>query len=147
MRGNQAVKLLDEVLIRLAPELPTGVHVGLTPHRKWISLQRWTDESTLIGSQYLTPSADGESASMGGLHVPSLSPWVPFLPRRLKAKLTAQQAVEVALQVAFSEALGGRELDFDVRMTTDAVGVHASYRPLDAAKPRVQLAPLSWALF
>ena len=149
MRGAQAQRLMDEVLSRLEPELPSGVRVAVTAHRKWISLQRRTDDSTLVGTYYVTPSPDGESASIEELDLPSLSPWVPFLPRKLKAKLTAQQAVESALEVAFSERLGssGPELHFDVQMSADDAGVSVSYQPLDAARPRVQLAPLPWNLF
>jgi hypothetical protein len=40
MTGRQAEDLMRAVLDRLGPHLPAGIHVQVTCHAKWITLQR-----------------------------------------------------------------------------------------------------------
>jgi hypothetical protein len=108
LRGARAQDLIAEVLLRLDPWLPPGVRVEMTRHNKWLSLQRFAPGSERVGPLVMTPGPDGHSGHGGVTGGPGVGPWIPFLPKRLRAKLTAQDAVETVLDVAYDTGPGAR---------------------------------------
>jgi hypothetical protein len=126
LTGPEAQSLLSEVLDRIRPHLPAGVCVEMLPHKKW---------TTLAGT-----ASGGYARTVRGIGAPS------FFPRRARAKLTAQHAVETVLEVAYWKAgMSGRsgEQDFDVRAVVTGDEVSVTYRP-PVADPdaRVELPPI-----
>jgi hypothetical protein len=150
LRGARAQDLVAEVLLRIDPLLPPGVRVEMTRHHKWLSLQRSAPDSKRVGPLIMTPGPDGHSGHAGMTGVPGIGPWIPFLPKRLRAKLTAQDAVETVLDVAYDADTAARpgSTDFAVRATVDGDVVRVSYLPPGGIEPdqRIQIDPIPIAL-
>jgi hypothetical protein len=120
LTGPRAQALLSEVLDRIRPYLPAGIRVEMLPHKKW---------TTLAGN-----SGGGYGTTIRGITSPA------FLPRRTRAKVTAQRAVEIVLEVAYRTADGVQQpLDVRAVLTGDEVSV--SYLP-PGAGARVDLPPI-----
>jgi hypothetical protein len=150
LRGARAQDLIAEVLLRLDPWLPPGVRVEMTRHEKWLSLQRSAPGGQRVGPLIVTPGADGQSGHGGVTGVPGVGPWIPFLPNRLRAKLTAQDAVETVLDVAYDTGPGARpdSTDFAVQARVDGDVVRVSYLPPGGIEPdqRIEIDPIPMTL-
>lgn len=145
IRGERAQNLVDELLVRLGPYLPPGITVEMARHKKWLSLQRVEPGSERFGPFVVNPGHGERVIAHGGVvGVPGVGPWVPFLPKRLRVKLTVQDALETVLGVAYTD--GPRDdIDFAVHVTVDGAWARASYLPPGGYDPadRVRLAPLA----
>jgi hypothetical protein len=148
IRGVDAQRLLAEVLLRLEPLLPAGVRVELTSHSKWTTLQRVTDESVFIGPVSVSTGANGKSIQAHTTSVPALGAWIPLLPRKLSARLTARNAVETVLDVAYQLSPGEKEPDFAVQARAEGEWILVSYLRSEGQDPvrRVAIEPLPLAL-
>src|SRR4051794_34718919 len=93
MSAQATARLLTEVLIRLRPHVPDELDIEVTPHRKWTTLRRVDRFDDDLGRP--------QRGSTSGISVRSHRPWVPFLPRSLRRRLTAQSAVETVLDIAY----------------------------------------------
>jgi hypothetical protein len=127
LTGPEAQALLSAALDRIRPHLPAGVRVEMLPHEKW---------TTLAGT-----ANGGYARTVRGIGAPS------FFPRRTRAKLTAQHAVETVLEVAYwMPGMSGRggEQDFDVRAVVTGDEVSVSYRlpGADDLDARVELSSI-----
>jgi hypothetical protein len=168
MSAAATAQLLNDVLVRLRPHLPEGVDVEITPHGKWTSLQRVDVGSIKLGPLSMKVSSDGSGRPVAGTiaarAVRSLRPWVPFLPRGRRQRLTAQCAVEVLLDVAYDPSGGARsehgdsasdgwrfsfkdqaDIRFAVKAVTRSTGVAVSFRP-PTSQARVELTPIPFDL-
>jgi hypothetical protein len=94
MSAQATARLLTEVVARLRPHVPDELNIEVTPHRKWTTLRR--AELVVDGDR-----GRPQRGSISGITVRSLRPWVPFLPRNLRGRLTAQDAVETVLDIAY----------------------------------------------
>ena len=140
MSTQATARLLTEVLVRLRPHLPGELNIEVTPHHKWTTLRRVDHAEEDLGS--------AQRGSMSGISVRSLRPWVPFLPRSLRRRLTAQSAVETVLEIGYQghaiEEVSDRpgrfatSFDFEVRAVDRREGVVVSFRP-PASSARVEL--------
>jgi hypothetical protein len=148
VKGVRAQELIAAVLIRVDPHLPPGVHVGMTRHKKWLTLQRCAEGDIRVGPFSATPDAQGRPIHMGNSAVRALGAWIPFLPRQLSSRLAAQDAVETVLDVAYTvpgSNLGGIVCDVQARSDGDVVRI--SYRrPGDEADERIHLDPIPLSL-
>ena len=154
MSSLETARLLEDVLARLQAELPDHVGIEIKPHRKWTTLQRADNGAAKVGpikvSKYIDESGDPPSLVGAGVAVRSLRPWVPFMSRSLRRRLTAQSAVEIVLDLAYvpldrptSEEPHSKQqsLKFDVKAVDEPDGVVVSYRP-PGAPSRVTLSPI-----
>jgi hypothetical protein len=128
VNGVRAQNLLSEVLYGVRPHLPGDIRFEVVRHKKWTTLRRLT----------------GNAA--GAVTVRIIGPPIP-LPRRTSARLTAQDAVETVLSVAYwasGTPYKGAEQDFDVRAVVTGDAVSVSYRPpgADDLDARVELPPI-----
>jgi hypothetical protein len=147
--GVRAQELVAEVLLRINPQLPQGIEVEMTRHRKWLTLQRVAAGDMRVGPFSVTLGPDQTSGHTGKTAVRAVGAWIPFLPRKLRARLAAQDVVETVLEVAYAWTGGSfGELDCDVQARSDGDLVRVSYRRPDETDPtiRVELDPLPIAL-
>lgn len=116
MRGAKARRLLLQLLDAVAPALPADVTVEVSGsgQRCILTAQRAGAASGAV----LLGSITKMRAPLG------IGPWVPLLPRRLAARLTAIAALEM-IQDVVSTAHGWPwpDLGFDVHAADDAEGV------------------------
>jgi hypothetical protein len=146
--GPRAYRLLTHVLAAIGPHLPPGVHIKLTPHRRWTTLQRADDGSIDVGPLVMTTGYRGLPASSSGIVVRALGAWIPFLPRGLRRRLAAQNAAETLLDLAYQghDTRSGQVPDMGVRAVTRANGVTVSYTPPDHPDERIDLDPIPFEL-
>jgi hypothetical protein len=140
--GTRAYRLLEHVLAELEPHLPEGVHIEITPHRRWTTVQRSADAGPV--------TADGAdlSPSSYSIGVRALGTGLPVFPLDIRRRLAAQDAVETLLDVAYAN-LGSRTHDAPdmlVRAATHADGVLVSYTAPERPTDRVELGPIPFAL-
>lgn len=146
--GEPAYRLLTHILREAEPHLPAGVHIKITPHRRWTTLQRADDRSINGGPLITTTDERGRPRGSRACGVRGLGAWIPFLPRGLSRRITAQDAAEVVLELAYYDfdTRTDHRSDLRIRAETHPDGVIVSYSPPDHAQERVALGPIPNAL-
>lgn len=141
VRGAKARHLLLQLLDGVSTAVPTDVTVQVTGsgQRCILIAQRASPVTANV-----RPIGTVQVGSVTKLRAPlGIGPWVPFLPLRLAARLTAIAALEM-IQDVVSTAHGWPwpELGFDVHAATDEHGVavwfeDASGNVISAGKVRL----------
>lgn len=146
--GVRAYRLLTHVLAEIEPHLPTGVHIKITPHRRWTTLQRSDDGSINVGPLVMSTDEHGLPKSSRGIGVRGLGAWIPFLPGDLRRRLAAQDAAATLLDLAYEDPdrHSGDVPDMSVHATTTANGVTISYIPPDRPTERIELDSIPFGL-
>jgi hypothetical protein len=137
------------VLDLLQPHLPPGVHVKLTPHTRWTTIQRADDGSTDIDGIHVNVDEDARTFSASGSAVRGLGAWIPFLPPALRRRLAAQDAITTIVSVAFAGLDAKLPFIIDgltVEVSSTPEGVVGMYRLPDGSNSPVTLPPIPYGL-
>lgn len=154
MDAQGTARALIAVFEELRPHLPDGAGIKLSPRTKWTIVQRAdagsVDVEGLViqadrrDDQYGPPAAHGS-----GLSVRGLGPWVPFLPRSLRRRLAAQNALETLLGLFYDPDQGDgfhRSINYKVTTTVAGDEMTLSYTMPGTCTP-ITLGPLPGKLF
>jgi hypothetical protein len=93
VRGEEARSLLQRLLDAVADDLPTDVTVRITGEGRRCCLEAWRKPQVHKGVAVPAGEVTIVAAPFG------LGPWVPFLPRKTAARLTAADALELVQDV------------------------------------------------
>jgi hypothetical protein len=152
--GRRAGRVIVESARRISPHLPSGVRVDVSPGaRHSVVLRRYSESDRHLGAHFVVEEETSSGnhgrivASDAGIVVFAIGAWIPFLPRRLRARLAAQHAVELVLSVAYA-SMGEPQThaNFHVEAAIRNESVITSYAD-PSSFARIALAPLPLGLF
>lgn len=153
MDTHGTARAIDAVFEALRPHLPRGAGIKVSPRRKWTIVQRADSGSEDVGGLVVQMTWDERgrpsSAHSSGLSLRGLGPPVPFLPRALRRRLTAQEALETLLEMFYDPDQGNgfhRSINYAVKATAVDGSVTLSYT-LPGTSEAVTLRPLPDELF
>jgi hypothetical protein len=154
MDTGAAARAIEAVFQELRPHLPDGAGIQLSPRRKWTVVQRADSGSeNVMGLFVHVDEQDVQTAPASQLSsaqfVRGLGPWVPFLPRRLRRRLTAQSTLDLLLRIFYDpqpEDGFHRSVQYSVKSSLGKNGITLSYT-LPGSSSEVGLRPLPEALF
>ena len=150
INGERARVLMREVVRAASDAIPDGVDLEIVGRGRWWVLRK-VDPANPAGKVVAhTVLNDGSRriAPTGDLSPWGIGTWIPFLPRRLDAKLTAISGVEM-LQDVVSSATGQPWPGPDYRVRAKVIGrqVATWFEPSSQTGPRVDLHSLPLHLF
>jgi hypothetical protein len=151
--ASETARILETILSTLSPHLPAGVRITITARHHTVELQRVDGTSGevagLRASERRTPDGRIDGGNIDVSFSPNLRPRLP-LPKSLRARLTAGEAVETVLQVAYEDRnpewfkdpkYSRHHIDFKIKTTTTPDGIEVSYQA-PGATDRVKLSPI-----
>lgn len=117
---------IEAVFEELRRHLPSGAGIKVIARRKWTTVQRADSGSEDVGGTVVQVSGRDEQGRPSSVHSSSVSlrgglgPPVPFLPRLLRRRLAAQNALETLLGLFYDPDRGDgfhRSINYAVNAT------------------------------
>lgn len=148
-------RVLEAVFEQLRPHLAPGAGIKVSPRKKWTIVQRADSGSEDVGGLVVNVSQRDErgrllSTDSSGVSVRGgLGPWMPFLPRSLRRRLAAQNALETLLGLFYEPDQGAgfhRSVNCAVNATASGGGISLSYT-MPGTSEAITLRPLPEDLF
>jgi hypothetical protein len=140
---------MTAVLDRVNEHLPPGVRVEMRLFRRRFVLFRVVGDEQLLDGGWVA-GADGSgrpSLRSGGDFIGGLGTWIPFVPHALGIRLTAQDAVESALEVAYADSDHANRGDIDFNVCVELAGDEVRVRFCDPSGDEIELRALPVSLF
>jgi hypothetical protein len=132
VKGPRARAVVEYLLSALQDQMPAGVSVRITrASNRSISLTPYRASDRHIGPFAVTEEdSDGRpvSLSSGAVVIGGIGTWIPLLPRSVRLRLAAQDAVETILSIALADKDSlFSNVDLNVRADLSEDGIEVSY--------------------